>query len=283
MYGPYYDSLAAVPNRELSTYLPGRDAAKDAEPIKTPAAKREGFLWDKKEFSFEDVLDTINPLHHLPLISTAYRESTGDTIGAVPRVLGGALYGLGPIGAAIGAGTALVNVAVEAITGKDVGGTMMALVNGDPLDGTAMAERTVERPAGPASAAASDVAPPNVGQPAMSQPDDATAADAHALPTPAEELRIFPGVNLRPIAGKTADAKPAADKDSPTAGDKAPTGQPAHGFGGALGGAAPAATPQRKAEGGNAWISQSILSGLDKYRALSREQDQKPAGLDAVY
>jgi hypothetical protein len=42
MYGPYYDSLAAVPNRELSTYLPGRDAAKDAEPIKTPAAKHEG-------------------------------------------------------------------------------------------------------------------------------------------------------------------------------------------------------------------------------------------------
>jgi hypothetical protein len=268
MYGPYYESLAAVPNRELSNYLPGRDAAKDAEPIKTPVATHEGFLWDKAEFSFEDVLDLINPLQHLPLISTMYRESTGDTIGAVPRVLGGALYGLGPIGAAIGAGTALVNVAMEAMTGKDVGGTMMALLNGDEADGTALAERT----AGTSSA---------VG----GKPDNATAADADMPLTPAEELRTFPGVNLRP-----ADAKKANDKDAPTAPDKtagdkttAPTGQPApHGFGGALGGAAPA-TPQRKADAANGWVTQSITSGLDKYRTMAREQDKKPAGLDAVY
>src|SRR5690606_21148838 len=185
MYGPYYESLAAVPNRELSNYLPGRDPAKDAEPIKTASAKHEGFLWDKAEFSFEDVLDLINPLQHLPIISTAYRQSTGDTIGAVPRVLGGALYGFGPIGAAIGAGTALVDGALEAITGKDVGGTMMALLTGDEGDGTALAEHDAAKSPAPGG-------------------DDTTAADTVASPAPAEELHTFPGTNL----GAAGAAKP---------------------------------------------------------------------------
>ena len=30
-------------------------------------------------FSFLDVLDIINPLQHLPVISTLYRQVTGDT------------------------------------------------------------------------------------------------------------------------------------------------------------------------------------------------------------
>ena len=192
-YGPYYESMAAVPNRELSTYLPGRDAAKDAEPIKTPSAKHEGFLWDKKDFSFEDVLDLINPLQHIPLISTMYRESTGDTIGAVPRVLGDALYGGGLVGAAIGAGSALVNVALEAITGKDAGGTMMALINGDDdkKDGTAVAERVSgTSSAAPTAAALAAKTPP---VPGAAKPDNAVAADTENSADPGRGAAHLPG------------------------------------------------------------------------------------------
>ena len=49
--------------------------------------------------TFGDVIDVINPLHHIPVIGTIYRKLTGDTIDPAIRVAGGALFG-GPIGAA---------------------------------------------------------------------------------------------------------------------------------------------------------------------------------------
>jgi hypothetical protein len=285
MYGPYYDSLAAVPNRELSTYLPGRDAAKDAEPIKTQTAKHEGFLWDKKDFSFEDVLDLINPLQHIPLISSMYRESTGDTIGAVPRVLGDALFGGGLVGAAIGAASALVNVAVEAVTGKDVGGTMMALLSGDHSDGTAVAERE----SGTSSAVGSDALAATTANATgagagAAKTDGTKAADTETPPTPAEELSTFPGVNMAPAKDaardKPADRKAAISK---TGAHDGVGGQPVGpNYGAALGGT-PAVTPRRSGDGANAWVNQSIMSGLEKYRTMARDQDKKPAGVDALY
>lgn len=71
------------------------------------------------------VIDIINPLQHIPVISTMYRHLTGDELSPVARIAGGTLYG-GPIGAAMG----VVNAAVESSTGKDLGGNMMAMVTG---------------------------------------------------------------------------------------------------------------------------------------------------------
>lgn len=73
-------------------------------------------------FSFLDVLDIINPLQHIPVISTLYREATGDSLSAASRIAGGALFG-GPIGAA----ASLVNVVVEEASGKDLGEHAMAM------------------------------------------------------------------------------------------------------------------------------------------------------------
>ncbi|MFN7114619.1 MAG: hypothetical protein ACK4PK_09725 [Alphaproteobacteria bacterium] len=71
------------------------------------------------------VLDIINPLQHIPVISTMYRHITGDEISPVARIAGGALFG-GPVGLAAG----VVNAAVENSTGKDIGGNMLAMVSG---------------------------------------------------------------------------------------------------------------------------------------------------------
>lgn len=71
------------------------------------------------------VLDVINPLQHLPVISAIYRHITGDEISPVARIAGGALYG-GPVGLVMGT----VNAAVESNTGKDVGQTVMAMAFG---------------------------------------------------------------------------------------------------------------------------------------------------------
>ena len=56
-------------------------------------------LWQDKEkgLSFGDLLDIVNPLHHIPVVSTIYRMVTGDEIGMRARLAGGALFG-GPIG-----------------------------------------------------------------------------------------------------------------------------------------------------------------------------------------
>lgn len=80
-------------------------------------------------FSFDDVIDVINPLHHLPVIGMIYRELTGDKIGPVAQIVGGGIFG-GPIGAVSGT----VNAVVQETTGKDLAGNVIALVAGD--DGT---------------------------------------------------------------------------------------------------------------------------------------------------
>ncbi|MGQ3031076.1 MAG: hypothetical protein ACT60Q_22290, partial [Ferrovibrionaceae bacterium] len=38
----------------------------------------EKSLFGDEGFSFKTVLDTINPLQHIPIVSTIYRELTGD-------------------------------------------------------------------------------------------------------------------------------------------------------------------------------------------------------------
>lgn len=57
--------------------------------------------------SFGDVLDVINPLQHIPIVSTIYRAITGDEISNGARIAGGALYG-GPMGIAMASAVATV-------------------------------------------------------------------------------------------------------------------------------------------------------------------------------
>jgi|GEM_PF-1098496 len=73
-------------------------------------------------FTFDNFVDTINPLQHIPLVSSIYREMTGDDLSSAARVAGGTLF-FGPLGTL----SALANIAVEDATGKDLGEHMMAL------------------------------------------------------------------------------------------------------------------------------------------------------------
>ncbi len=101
--------------------LQGTQGANAAENAASGEPQEEnGFL----SFLF-GVLDVINPLQHIPVVSTIYRHLNGDEISPMARVAGDALNG-GPIGAAV----ALADVAVERSTGKDIGGNVMAMVTG---------------------------------------------------------------------------------------------------------------------------------------------------------
>jgi hypothetical protein len=80
------------------------------------------------EFGFGDLIDMVNPLHHLPIIGDVYRDVTGDTIKPASKILGGIVFG-GPIGG----GSALVNVIVEHETGTDIAGNFVKAVNGESI------------------------------------------------------------------------------------------------------------------------------------------------------
>ena len=97
-------------------------------PIETESIKAkddaasENKFWGDDGFSFGDLIDLINPLQHLPIVSTIYRTITNDQIAPGPRMAGGAIFG-GPLGFV----SALANTLVEEATGKDVGEHLVAL------------------------------------------------------------------------------------------------------------------------------------------------------------
>lgn len=81
--------------------------------------------------SFHDLLNIVNPLQHIPIVSTIYRAVTGDTINPISRLAGDALYG-----GLWGFVSSAANVAFEEITGKDFGDTVLAFLEGDNGDST---------------------------------------------------------------------------------------------------------------------------------------------------
>lgn len=80
--------------------------------------------------SFMDFLgalvDVVNPLQHIPVVSTIYRRLTGDQIGGAAMIAGGALYG-GPLGGAM----AVADVAYAEQQGAYAGDIMLASMMGD--------------------------------------------------------------------------------------------------------------------------------------------------------
>ncbi len=87
----------------------------------------DGFqLFGNDGFTFLDFLDIINPLQHIPVISTLYREITDDTLDPGSRVLGSTLF-FGPVGTVV----SLANVLVDDATGKDMGEHVMAFFDNE--------------------------------------------------------------------------------------------------------------------------------------------------------
>src|SRR5690349_12138760 len=85
-----------TPGLESGASRSARQATPDSESATSATGNERSFwdrLWGKDGFSFGALLDAINPLQHIPVVSTIYRAATGDTIGPAPRIMGGALFG----------------------------------------------------------------------------------------------------------------------------------------------------------------------------------------------
>lgn len=70
--------------------------ASDEEAV-ARAADTGGDFFGKDGLTFGDVLDAINPLNHIPIVSDIYSNLVGHKASAGSRLAGGALFG-GPIG-----------------------------------------------------------------------------------------------------------------------------------------------------------------------------------------
>lgn len=95
------------------------------EALSYQSAAPEPGSSNEEEFGFGDLLDMINPLQHIPVVNTLYRELTGDTIRPIGKIIGGAVFG-GPMGAA----GALANSVIEYETGQDIASNAYSLLTG---------------------------------------------------------------------------------------------------------------------------------------------------------
>jgi hypothetical protein len=157
-------------------------------------------LFGQDGLTFGDILDIINPLQHIPVVSTIYRAITGDEISPGARVAGGALYG-GPIGFAV----ATANALVEAATGEDIGDTILTAFTGDTLENPD-AGTTESASAGPALAAA-EAGPATIGAgtmpvsllpPRTAQPREAPQIFAAITAPPPPAKLPFGGIGTLP-------------------------------------------------------------------------------------
>ena len=87
--------------------------------------KPQGF-WSEESPGFADILDALNPLQHIPLVSNLYQEVTGDSASTGSRLAGGALFG-GPVGFL----ASLFNVILEQESGNNLAGHAIAAINGE--------------------------------------------------------------------------------------------------------------------------------------------------------
>ncbi len=99
--------------------------SKDDRKTQGADGEKSFSLFGNDGLSFWDVLDVFNPLQHIPLLNSVYREVTGDQITPAAKLVGGTLFG-----GLYGLGAAAIDVVVQGMTGKDVGEHAVALASG---------------------------------------------------------------------------------------------------------------------------------------------------------
>jgi hypothetical protein len=164
---------------------------------------------EEADVSFDDLVDTVNPLQHIPGVASIYREITGDEISGHAQVAGSTLYG-GPIG--------MLSGAMQAAMTEESGETMVDMVAG-AFSGNGSADTSGQggtRVAGGATDAAVSGRAGATGESAAAESGTAGASQAAAtaaLPTGISSVLPAPGE----AAAARADTAQRADPASATA------------------------------------------------------------------
>jgi hypothetical protein len=122
------------------------DVLSDATSSYAPQQATPHTLADEP-FGFGDVVDIVNPLHHIPLVGMLYRSLSGDQIRPSSQIIGGAVFG-----GAMGAASGIANVIMTEETGKDIAGNVLAVISPSdhpadlPVQRLAAANQAMENP-----------------------------------------------------------------------------------------------------------------------------------------
>ncbi len=242
----------------------GAPAAPQGEAAKQVEAVRHGAFK-----LLMGVLDVVNPLQHIPVVSTLYRAITGDEIAPPARLMGAGLYG-GPVGFA----AAMANLALEEGTGRDVGEHVMAAVVGtdDPFarnepEPTALASdirwngaRQYPSPAAVAVLQHPSTTEELVNGPAIWRPSDRSTAKTENQGAAATATRNPP--QQQPAGGLRSDAATKATLPPPPIGWVATAlaqGQAHHG-------------PEGTQPEVEPWIATAMMEALDQYEVLAKQR-----------
>lgn len=101
-------------------------AGSEAAPESLGSTTAEQGLFGKDGLTFGDVLDAVNPLNHIPIVSDLFASTTGSAPSAASKLVGGALMG-GPIGFI----ASLANVIFEQATGASPIQAVVAAFSGE--------------------------------------------------------------------------------------------------------------------------------------------------------
>ena len=112
--------MQVQPSKSYSIRL--QESSQPQQPLQS---KPQPF-WGKDGFTFGDVLDMVNPLHHIPVLSRYYEQTSNDDACEGARLVGGIIYG-GWIGGVSGILSSLVNSAVRNETNHDVVDHLIAM------------------------------------------------------------------------------------------------------------------------------------------------------------
>ncbi len=223
---------------------------------------------------FSTLLDIINPLQHIPLVSSLYREITGDEISPAARILGGGLFG-GPIGLA----TASANAVFEQASGDDILGHTLAAFSDE--SGPDAAPQQAGVPIVHEQAAADlDAGIVMSGPPALASlkaaPREAAKAPSPLTPPPAPQKTALVDQAVNSDAAATPADADAAETEAFL------RALPANWVNEAL---RDAATVNQAVQNGDApalgeakpWVGNAILDALSKYEAMTRARAERPA------
>jgi len=206
-----------------------------------------------EDFSIGDLIDVMNPLQHIPIVSTLYRDITGDNVSPAANVMGGLIFG-GPLGLLVASANAIF---AQENNGKDMGQSILAAITGDDA-------------ATPAIAATAPT-PQNVAADDAALPAAETASDYIV----ADGKEGDGAINLANLPDATTEQTPI--ESPPTLAAPAPAANSAAAEPAAKLPIAPAAMPD-PAPIAPQQMPEFMMRALDKYEAMikSRNQGQAP-------
>ncbi|MCU7834835.1 MAG: hypothetical protein KZQ83_06205 [gamma proteobacterium symbiont of Taylorina sp.] len=93
-----------------------------------PQTQQDESFWGDDGFTLADVIDMVNPMQHLPVISKYYRELTADDCSEGSRLVGDLGFGI-LFSGAMGAVSAVANSTIRHETHQDISEHLIELAN----------------------------------------------------------------------------------------------------------------------------------------------------------